>query len=69
MDKTTSLMMTTMASVMMSMELSLLPLIMTILIAVQWIAYLYRHTVGDYSIGPALPEVKGSKTERSFFKL
>ena len=40
-----------------------------ILIAVQWIAYLYRHTVGDYSIGPALPEVKRSKTERSFFKL
>ena len=62
--RTTSLM-TTMASVMMSME----SLMMTILFAVQWIGYLYRHAVGDSSICPALPEVKGSKAERSFLKL
>ena len=62
---TQPLMMTTMTSVMMSME----SLMMTILFAVQWIGYLYRHAVGDSSICPALPEVKGSKAERSFLKL
>ena len=64
-DNTTSLMMTTMASVMMYLE----SLMMTILFAVQWIGYLYRHAVGESSICPALPEVRGSKAERSFLKL